>query len=63
MILLCIRDFPGGEGESRFIGRATVKDIPTAEGRRMFGFEKFEEPLQDKLAAGVAKKCNDILFD
>lgn len=38
------RDFPGGEGESAFVGRATVRDIgmATAEGRRMCGFERVE---------------------
>ena len=35
------RDFPGGEGESKFIGRGTPADISSPEGRRMFGFDKF----------------------
>ena len=35
------RDFPGGEGESKFIGRGTLADVSSPEGRRMFGFDKF----------------------
>ena len=53
--LLC-RDFPGGEGESKFTGRATVEHIPTLEGRRMFGFERFEGEEE------FVKKCNELLF-
>ncbi|KAJ6566776.1 hypothetical protein B0H19DRAFT_1352465 [Mycena capillaripes] len=34
-------DFPGGRGESTFIGRATVEDVHP-QGRRAVGFEKFE---------------------
>lgn len=37
-----IRDFPGGEGESRFIGRGTVDDVKHMDGRRMLGFEPFK---------------------
>ncbi|KAM5537853.1 hypothetical protein V8D89_008495 [Ganoderma adspersum] len=35
-------DFPGGEGESRFVGRGTVDDITHTDGRRMLGFEPFK---------------------
>ncbi|KAJ6627724.1 hypothetical protein B0H10DRAFT_2161062 [Mycena sp. CBHHK59/15] len=36
-------DFPGGLGESQFIGRATIDDVhPHLGGRRALGFEKFE---------------------
>jgi len=35
-------DFPGGEGESKFVGRATVEDVETSEGRRMLGIEAFD---------------------
>jgi hypothetical protein len=38
------RDFPGGEGESKCVGRGSVKDIKSAEGRRALGFEKFKVP-------------------
>ena len=40
--LFLIRDFPGGEGESRFVGRGTVDDITHTDGRRMLGFEPFK---------------------
>ncbi|KAJ7117571.1 hypothetical protein C8R44DRAFT_925086 [Mycena epipterygia] len=33
-------DFPGGKGESAFVGRATIDDVHP-EGRRAVGFEKF----------------------
>ena len=36
------RDFPGGAGESRFVGRATLEDITHFDGRRILGFEPFE---------------------
>jgi hypothetical protein len=52
-----IRDFPGGEGESKFVGRATTDDLKTLEGRRMFGFEEFDGiPNVD-----FAKKVNQII--
>ena len=35
-------DFPGGEGEAQFKGRAGVADIPDAAGRRALGFEPFK---------------------
>lgn len=34
-------DFPGGEGESRHIGRATIKDVRRLGGGRAMGFEPF----------------------
>ena len=35
-------DFPGGEGESRHIGRATPDHIHTSEGKCAMGFEPFK---------------------
>jgi hypothetical protein len=35
-------DFPGGEGESRHVGRATPENIKTVEGRRAMGLQSFE---------------------
>lgn len=40
--LLRHSDFPGGEGESRFVGRGTVEDIAHPDGRRVLGFEPFK---------------------
>ncbi|KAH9935185.1 DUF1479-domain-containing protein [Epithele typhae] len=37
-------DFPGGEGESRFVGRGTSEDVTTVEGRRTLGLEPFSYP-------------------
>ncbi|KAI0774861.1 DUF1479-domain-containing protein [Trametes elegans] len=34
-------DFPSGEGESRFVGRASLEDIEHTDGRRILGFEPF----------------------
>lgn len=39
---LRIRDFPGGEGESKFIGRGTIEDMQNREGRQLLGFEPFD---------------------
>ncbi|KAK1230925.1 hypothetical protein PQX77_005956 [Marasmius sp. AFHP31] len=35
-------DFPGGEGESKFVGRATEDTITTKLGRQAYGFEPFD---------------------
>ncbi|RDB20698.1 Uncharacterized protein YbiU [Hypsizygus marmoreus] len=53
-------DFPGGEGESKFVGHASVDDLATQDARRMFGFEKFEDGISKD--ANFAKKVNSILF-
>lgn len=34
-------DFPGGEGESGFVGSGSYPDILTSEGRRAMGFQSF----------------------
>ncbi|KAF7365655.1 hypothetical protein MVEN_00439100 [Mycena venus] len=43
---LLVRDFPGGSGESTFVGRATVEDVYPG-GRCAVGFEKFNETAGD----------------
>jgi hypothetical protein len=48
-------DFPGGPGESKFVGRATVEDVHPG-GRCAVGFEKFETGAGDIFA-----KANEIL--
>ncbi|CAL1711617.1 unnamed protein product [Somion occarium] len=56
-------DFPGGEGEAGFKGRATVDDVASGLGRRLLGLEPFEVP--SNASAGVAKvikQANAILF-
>jgi len=35
-------DFPGGEGESKFTGRATALDVKTPKGRQILGLEPFD---------------------
>nr|XP_031862959.1 uncharacterized protein CI109_001434 [Kwoniella shandongensis]KAA5530031.1 hypothetical protein CI109_001434 [Kwoniella shandongensis] len=55
-------DFPGGVGESQFVGRGEDRDISTKEGRQAMGLEAFE--LDDKLVSGeleVRKRANEIL--
>jgi len=42
LIQFFLSDFPGGEGESQCVGRGSVKDVKSFEGRRALGFEKFE---------------------
>ncbi|EKM81233.1 hypothetical protein AGABI1DRAFT_56665 [Agaricus bisporus var. burnettii JB137-S8] len=34
-------DFPGGEGESKCMGRGSIEDVKSVQGRLMLGFEKF----------------------
>lgn len=41
---MCGRDFPGGEGEARFVGRGVAGDVHTVEGRRVLGIEPYEVP-------------------
>ena len=38
------RDFPGGEGESTFTGRASLADVYTSEARRILGLEPYDIP-------------------
>ncbi|KAF5309928.1 hypothetical protein D9619_010556 [Psilocybe cf. subviscida] len=53
-------DFPGGEGESNFVGRATAADIHSEEGRRMLGLDTF--PLTgSKTRDEFIKKVNEAL--
>lgn len=42
--LTLFSDFPGGEGESKCVGRGTIEKVDTIEGKRMLGFGKFEAP-------------------
>ncbi len=52
-------DFPGGEGESRHIGRATPENINTSEGRRAMGFEQFK--IKSNMTSGekeIVSKAN-----
>lgn len=42
--LTLFSDFPGGEGESKCVGRGSIENVKTTEGRRVLGFEKFEAP-------------------
>lgn len=60
-------DFPGGEGESRFVGRATKADVhPQAKedlrGLRALGYERFE-PAKEETAGGkqVITEANKVL--
>ncbi|KIJ08600.1 hypothetical protein PAXINDRAFT_172871 [Paxillus involutus ATCC 200175] len=53
-------DFPGGEGESKFSGRATPQDITTRRGRQAMGFEPFVASGSDN--AALVKEANRVLF-
>lgn len=56
------RDFPGGEGESAFVGRATLENVRTSEGRRMLGFEPYDIPRDATPGATqVLKMANTLL--
>ncbi|WVR03850.1 hypothetical protein IAU60_000847 [Kwoniella sp. DSM 27419] len=43
-------DFPGGVGESHFVGRGVDRDVTTKEGRQAMGLEAFE--VEQGLAPG-----------
>ncbi|KAG7091217.1 hypothetical protein E1B28_010268 [Marasmius oreades] len=49
-------DFPGGEGESKFVGRGTVNDIKTKLGRQAYGLEPFA------VTSPFMEKANTILM-
>ncbi|KAG0659617.1 hypothetical protein C6P46_005108 [Rhodotorula mucilaginosa] len=58
-------DFPGGEGESRFVGRATRADVHPQDnlrGLRALGYERFE-PAKEETAGGkqVIEEANKVL--
>ncbi|RPD57920.1 DUF1479-domain-containing protein [Lentinus tigrinus ALCF2SS1-7] len=55
-------DFPGGEGESQFVGRAGVGDITSADGRSLLGFEPFEySSYVNEGERKVVASANEIL--
>jgi len=56
-----ISDFPGGEGESKFVGRGSIEDILTDEGRWMYGFEKYIADPNKSLHLGFVEKVNRII--
>jgi len=52
-------DFPGGEGESRHVGRPTADDVfqaGGAEGARAFGLEAW-----DSTALGLSKGQREVM--
>ncbi|EIW54320.1 DUF1479-domain-containing protein [Trametes versicolor FP-101664 SS1] len=55
-------DFPGGEGESRFVGRCGLEDIASPDGRRVLGFEPFgEKTFLNDGEREVIAAANEIL--
>ncbi|EGO26082.1 hypothetical protein SERLADRAFT_447357 [Serpula lacrymans var. lacrymans S7.9] len=54
-------DFPGGEGESKFLGRASAQDIHTREGRQALGFEPFVSSAGSS-SVKLHEEANKILF-
>ena len=56
-------DFPGGEGESRFLNRGGQEHIQGETGLRALGFKKFDIP--EGVGAGEAQailEANEMLF-
>lgn len=56
-------DFPGGDGESQFIGRQKAEDIEAGPSRQLLGLEAF--PYPPKATPGAKRaidKSNEILF-
>lgn len=57
------RDFPGGEGESRFLNRGGQEHIQGEMGLRALGFKKFDTPEGASLGETQAVlEANRILF-
>ncbi|KZT69680.1 DUF1479-domain-containing protein [Daedalea quercina L-15889] len=56
-------DFPGGEGESQFVGRVTVNDVKGEKARRMFGLAPFNTPADASPAEKIlVEAANSILY-
>ncbi|KAI0029442.1 DUF1479-domain-containing protein [Vararia minispora EC-137] len=56
-------DFPGGEGETRFVHRGSVDHISSGEGRALLGFEPFTLPPEATVAEQeVIKRANELLL-
>ena len=56
-------DFPGGQGESQHIGRATPQHIQTMEGRRTMGYQPFT--IHSNMTQGqkqIISQANQKLF-
>ena len=56
-------DFPGGEGESRFLNRGGEEHIQGETGLRALGFKEFDIPIGAGEGEALAiLKANRILF-
>jgi len=56
-------DFPGGEGESRFLNRGGQEHIQGETGLRALGFKKFDIPEGASIGeTQAALEANRILF-
>jgi hypothetical protein len=56
-------DFPGGEGESRFLNRGGQEHIQGETGRRALGFKKFDTPEGANMGETQAVlEANRMLF-
>ena len=56
-------DFPGGEGESRFLNRGGQEHIQGETGLRALGFKKFDIPEgADAGEVQAILEANEILF-
>ncbi|KAH8824513.1 hypothetical protein DL96DRAFT_1614299 [Flagelloscypha sp. PMI_526] len=51
-------DFPGGEGESKNVYRASIEDVKTIEGKEALGFEPFSPNVVGEV---LASKANAVL--
>lgn len=56
LMSLSYRDFPGGEGEARCVGRARPENVKSIEGKRAVGLAPFDGN------GPLAQAANDILF-
>lgn len=55
-------DFPGGQGESKHIGRATIDDLRRLNGTKPMGFDKFSSRTnRNDIEKRVLSQANSIL--
>ncbi|KAL0955494.1 hypothetical protein HGRIS_001734 [Hohenbuehelia grisea] len=55
-------DFPGGEGESKFVGRGSVGDVASSGGRQALGLQPFESDPSTSVKNNLIERANALLL-
>ncbi|PPQ78587.1 hypothetical protein CVT25_010563 [Psilocybe cyanescens] len=56
-------DFPGGQGESKFVGRASADDVPlSGAARQLYGLEGFVPDEERGLSRDFVERVNKVLL-